>query len=539
MVFAADTIIVPPNSGKAFFKDVGSHLLPLNIAYTTDGSGHLKLINSADPVDDDILVPANSGKMFLKGADLKTYPALVLYTTDGNGNVIPIPAGGGSGVTSVGLALPNIFSVSGSPVTTSGTLTGTLATQTANKVFASATSGGAATPAFRALVAGDVPALSYVSSVGASSPLASSGGLTPNLTCQAASGSQAGCLSSADWTTFNAKQAAIPAYTGTYYVDKAGTDSGSCGSLQSPCLTIQQALTNIGPTASAADVKKPRTVIISPGAYDESLTIPNGRIISLLGTGTVVLGDGAGTNWNSTVARSITWTVNTADVFGSDIKPSLTIGTIAPADATSTFIAESNNFTISGNLNVTGDGLTNSLNLHGVKIWGALVHTDASLTNWQAYRTLIIGTVTTTGNLVLERCYDCRFNALVSVNAYNMVIDSNFAAGMTVQSIQQNLLPNGMFLTNFAGTFTGPANSLRLDNTSNQYFRANSASLAGGATKVLITDSVTSQSASGSQPTCSANNRGLQWLIQGGTGVADIYQVCQKDAADAYNWATH
>ena len=69
-------------------------------------------------------------------------------------------SGGGSGtVTSVGLSLPAIFSVSGSPVTSSGTLTGTLATQTANRVWAGPTTGSAAAPTFRALVAGDIPTL--------------------------------------------------------------------------------------------------------------------------------------------------------------------------------------------------------------------------------------------------------------------------------------------------------------------------------------------------------------------------------------------
>ncbi len=67
---------------------------------------------------------------------------------------------GGSGtVTSVGLSLPSIFTVSGSPVTTSGTLTGTLATQAANTVFAGPTTGVDAAPTFRALVAADVPNL--------------------------------------------------------------------------------------------------------------------------------------------------------------------------------------------------------------------------------------------------------------------------------------------------------------------------------------------------------------------------------------------
>lgn len=78
---------------------------------------------------------------------------------DDNSNWEVYTSGAGTGtVTSVGLALPSIFTVSGSPVTGSGTLTGTLNTQSANLVFAGPTSGGAATPTFRALVAADLPA---------------------------------------------------------------------------------------------------------------------------------------------------------------------------------------------------------------------------------------------------------------------------------------------------------------------------------------------------------------------------------------------
>lgn len=56
-------------------------------------------------------------------------------------------------VTSVALSLPSFITVSGSPVTTSGTLTGTLATQAAGTFFAGPTSGAAAAPTFRALQA--------------------------------------------------------------------------------------------------------------------------------------------------------------------------------------------------------------------------------------------------------------------------------------------------------------------------------------------------------------------------------------------------
>lgn len=67
-------------------------------------------------------------------------------------------AGGSGTVTSVGLSAPaSILSVSGSPVTTSGTLALSLATQTANTVWAGPTTGAAANPAFRALVGADIP----------------------------------------------------------------------------------------------------------------------------------------------------------------------------------------------------------------------------------------------------------------------------------------------------------------------------------------------------------------------------------------------
>lgn len=63
-----------------------------------------------------------------------------------------------TGVTSVALALPgSTFSISGSPVTTTGTLTGSFVNQNANLVFAGPTSGGAATPTWRALVNADFP----------------------------------------------------------------------------------------------------------------------------------------------------------------------------------------------------------------------------------------------------------------------------------------------------------------------------------------------------------------------------------------------
>ena len=75
----------------------------------------------------------------------------------GSGWISAAVSGGSGTVTSVGLSLPAIFSVSGSPVTTSGTLTAALATQLANLIWAGPVSGGAATPTFRAMVTADIP----------------------------------------------------------------------------------------------------------------------------------------------------------------------------------------------------------------------------------------------------------------------------------------------------------------------------------------------------------------------------------------------
>lgn len=75
--------------------------------------------------------------------------------------------GGVGTVTSVGLSLPNDFTVSGSPVTASGTLTAAWASKTANQILASP-NGSSGTPVFRTLVEADLPTLSGAGKVNVS-----------------------------------------------------------------------------------------------------------------------------------------------------------------------------------------------------------------------------------------------------------------------------------------------------------------------------------------------------------------------------------
>jgi hypothetical protein len=92
---------------------------------------------------------------------------------------------GGGTLTSVGLSLPNIFTVTNSPVTSSGTLTGTLASEMANTFFA-APNGSSGVPSFRPIAAADLPssltspAFSSISSGTNANTLLVSGSLAPS-----------------------------------------------------------------------------------------------------------------------------------------------------------------------------------------------------------------------------------------------------------------------------------------------------------------------------------------------------------------------
>jgi hypothetical protein len=78
-----------------------------------------------------------------------------MFTTDANGNWWPFFTSTGGTVNSVGLSAPAEFTVTGSPVTTTGTLTFSKSNQNANLIYAGPASGGAAPPTFRALTGAD------------------------------------------------------------------------------------------------------------------------------------------------------------------------------------------------------------------------------------------------------------------------------------------------------------------------------------------------------------------------------------------------
>jgi len=75
-----------------------------------------------------------------------------------------IGAAGGGSVTSVSLSLPDIFNLTGSPVTTSGTLAATLISQTANTFLGVGDTNGV--PTFKVLTTSDIPDLPFTKVTG-------------------------------------------------------------------------------------------------------------------------------------------------------------------------------------------------------------------------------------------------------------------------------------------------------------------------------------------------------------------------------------
>ena len=191
------------------------------------------------------------------GSTLGGTDSNVQFGTLANNDLISYDSTAGywKNVTSSSLSL--VTSVTGtSPVVSSGGTTPAIslasgygdtqnpyASKTANYVLA-APNGSAGVPTFRALVSADIPALSYVSSIGVTAPITSTGGLTPTIGITQAGTASNGYLSSTDWNTFNNKQAA-GSYLTAVSVASANGFAGSSSGGTTPTLTLSTSITGL------------------------------------------------------------------------------------------------------------------------------------------------------------------------------------------------------------------------------------------------------------------------------------------------------
>jgi hypothetical protein len=185
---------VTPSAGDYTFSLIGGTAAPTQggtglTAYAIGDTLYGSNINTLSPLAGN----TTTTRKFLRQTGTGTASAAPAWDTLVAGDIPAL-----SYVTSVQLAAPTQFSVTGGPVTSSGTLTLAWNTQTANQVLAGPASGSAAAPTFRALAAADIPTLSYVTSVNASGgttgmsftggPVTASGTLTLTGTLAVANG---------------------------------------------------------------------------------------------------------------------------------------------------------------------------------------------------------------------------------------------------------------------------------------------------------------------------------------------------------------
>jgi hypothetical protein len=129
---------------------IGSGTTSISTSIPTGSIGYAKIQN----VSSQTLLGRYSGTSGII-QEITIGTGLTLSTSTGILDAI----GSGGTVTSVGLSMPSIFSVTNSPITSSGAISTSLVVQGANTFFGGPASGFSATPSFRLLVSGDIPSL--------------------------------------------------------------------------------------------------------------------------------------------------------------------------------------------------------------------------------------------------------------------------------------------------------------------------------------------------------------------------------------------
>lgn len=157
---AGTTTLVVGDAGIQYFTGSTTQTVKLPVTSTLV----LGQVYSISNLSSGVVTVQSSGSNTLQAMAANTMLVATVISTSGTGTAswnwsyqaIQNSLAGGGSVTSVAMTVPTGFAISGSPVTTSGTLAITLSNETANTIFAGPTSGGAAAPTFRAMVAADV-----------------------------------------------------------------------------------------------------------------------------------------------------------------------------------------------------------------------------------------------------------------------------------------------------------------------------------------------------------------------------------------------
>lgn len=284
-------------------------------------------------------------------------------------------------------------------------------------------------------------------------------------------------------------------FTGLAVVAPLDPGSEDDGDTSTPFVTIQGALNAIGVPVDVADQKTRWSILVVSGQYDEDLTIPQGRRITFVPMGPLTLGDGAGADYQSTVPRSITMPVD--PLFGE--RATLTIGTLIPGCIYGDRCTQSTAFDVSGDLLLTGTPTVPeaaTVRLMMTRIRGNLDASGVTALAVDLHCTgvRVDGDVVGTPNMLLIHATRSYFRGEVNVRVIGHANACTFGGDLTVTApptaAGTAALPPGFYACDFrnGATYTGPANSLLLDASSNYWFKDDGWALGGAASKVILGD---------------------------------------------------
>lgn len=229
------------------------------------------------------------------------YAAAGIYTVQLYGSALPtqlvladqnVVAGGGAGsVTSVGITLPAEFSVAGSPVTTTGTLAITKATETANTVWAGPTSGGAAQPAFRALVAADLTGVA-----GTVSSVALTAAVPTDIITSAVGGSPVTTTGTLALTLTKVNQLANQVWAGPTSGGASSPTFRALVAADFPGTLLQTATVSLSSANILALLATPITLVAAPGVG--FTIVPVSILIKFFGGGVAYTDAGGAVSFN-------------------------------------------------------------------------------------------------------------------------------------------------------------------------------------------------------------------------------------------------